>query len=130
MQRLKSTFRQTRAQHPPGAHRIHDPLQFYGAQVSAIEKVTEQSTGRFAYDHGAGVGHGLEAGGEVRSLSGDAALLRLARPGEIADYDDAGSDPDPSLEWLRARRRQLAHRLDGGEAARTARSASSSCACG
>ena len=47
-----------------------------------------------------GFGKSLQAGGEVRRLAHDAALLPFAGGDQIADDDLSGSDADANPQWL------------------------------
>ena len=81
-------------------------------------------------DHdGAGLGKRLQAGGKVRRLADDPALLRLAGADQVADDDQPGRDADTNPQAARALG-AVATASTRARPARTARSASSSCACG
>ena len=70
----------------------------------------------------------LQTGCEVRGLSNDAALLRLPRTDEVADHDQTRCDADTGLQ--RSAGSSIIYSTTSSSPARTARSASSSCACG
>ena len=63
-------------------------------------------------------------------LSHDAAFLRFFRANEIADHGKAGRDADAKLQPVARMRSQLSNLTKSFNPARTARSASCSCACG
>ena len=78
-----------------------------------------------------GLGQRLQACGEVGGLADGRVLLRHAFADEIADHDDARGDADARLQRHALQRTSTlptASRID--KPARTARSASSSCAAG
>jgi hypothetical protein len=71
-----------------------------------------------------GLGQGLQARGQIGRIAGDIVLDNLA-----ADDNQPGGNPDPRVELFALT--QLRHPIDQRQpAARGARSASSSCACG
>ena len=74
-------------------------------------------------------GQRLQPGGEVRRLADDPALLRRTRADQIADHDEPGGDAEPHAQASRGRRVAPTASITASPA-RTARSASSSCACG
>ena len=65
---------------------------------------------------------------DVRRLADDAALLRLSRSNQVADHDQPGGNADAGLQ--RSMGLERSYRMINSSPARTARSASSSWACG
>ena len=76
------------------------------------------------------LGERLQPGREVRGLADHRLLPRRALADQVADHDEAGRDPDPRRERLARRRGEPATAAAIASPARTARSASSSCARG
>jgi len=78
VQRLEPAFNGALANHLVGLHRLRKALHLDGAQIVALEEIPEQPP-RLRPDHDrAGFGKRLQAGGEVRRLAHDPALLPIA----------------------------------------------------
>src|SRR5271166_4830181 len=128
MERLEAALDQTRPQGSPGPRGPGDALEVLRAEVLQLEEIAEQAPRAFGDDHHVRLGDALKTGREVWRLADDAALLRFARTDQVADDDQPGRDADPGPQ--RKRRLERSHRRDQLQPARTARSASSSWACG
>ena len=99
------------------------------ARVPQFEQIAEKSSRALGDDHHVRLGDPLQARRKVWRLADDAALLRLARPDQIADHDQPGRNADTGLQ-NKAEVASAATRAISSSPARTARSASCSCACG
>src|SRR5207237_747544 len=91
-------------------------------KIAIFEKIADQLP-RLRPDHDrVGVGKSLQAGGEVRRLTHDAALLPFAGSDQIANDDLSGADADTNPQWLGLwespngidESKASAHRLLGG----------------
>jgi hypothetical protein len=52
-----------------------------------IEQIAKELSGAFSDDNSVRISDALQASSEVRRLTDDATLLRLASPDQIADHD-------------------------------------------
>ena len=129
VQRLEAAFHRTRPQRRPGSHRPGDALEVLGPEVLQLEQIAEQLSRALGDDDRVRLGDPLQARREVRRLADDAALLRLPRSDQVADHDQPGRNADAGLQWSCATSSALTAAISSSPA-RTARSASSSCACG
>ena len=75
-----------------------------------LEQIAEKVTRAFGDHDRVRPGSPLQTRRQVRRIANDAALLRLTRPYEVADYDQASRDADASLE--RRARLQRVYRHD------------------
>ena len=131
VQRLEAALGATLAFDPPGGERLGEALEALRAEVGQLEQPADQPARRLADHDAARLGERLQPGREVRRLADHRLLLRRALADQLADHDQAGRDADPGRQRLARRRRQLARPPSiSASPARTARSASSSCACG
>ena len=101
------------------------PLASIAPRSSVLEQVAEEPARTRRDHHRVRLGNRLQARRQVRRLAHDARAPGFARADQIADDHEAGGDADADLQPLERLSRR---RLTGP--ARTARSASSSCACG
>ena len=76
-----------RSQRRPGPHRPGDALEVFWSEVLKLEQIAEKLSRAFCDDDHVRLGNALQARGEVRRLADDAALLRLTRSDQVADYD-------------------------------------------
>ena len=129
VQCLEAAFRRTRPQRRPGSHRPGDTLEVLRPEVLELEQIAEELPGAFGDDHRVRLGDPLQTRRKVRRLADDAALLRLSRSDQVADDDQSGGNANAGLQGSRAILRQATAAINSSPA-RTARSASSSCACG
>ena len=129
MQRLEAAFHRTRPQRRPGPHRPGDTLEVLRAEVLELEQIAEKLSRALSDDHRVRLGDPLQTRREVRRLADDAALLRLTRSDQVADHDQPGGDANAGLQWSTGAFSALTAAINSSPA-RTARSASSSCACG
>ena len=107
-----------------------DALHLDGAEIAVLEEIADQPTRACGDDDRVRLGQGLQPGGEVRRFADDRLLLRRAFADEVADDHEPGGDADARLQ-LDGFDIEAADRVDRQPSpARTARSASSSCACG
>jgi hypothetical protein len=118
-----------RAQHLPDRYRSGDALDLDDAEFTVLEEIACQPSRARGDDDGVRLCEGLQTGGEGRRFADDRLFLRWTFADQIADDHQPLGDPDARLE------------LDGFDIevpdtsmalspARTARPASSSCACG
>ena len=132
VQRLEAALGAALAFDPPGGERLGEALEALRAEIGQLEQPADQPARRLADHHAARRRERLQPRREVRRLADHRLLLGRALADQLADHDQAGRDADPRGERLcppdvvepRERLDQLA------SPARTARSASSSCACG
>ena len=105
------------------------PFSAIGAEIAVFEQAADPPSRARGDDDLVRLGQGLQAGGEVRRFADDRLLLRRALADQIADDDQPGGDADArlQLDGLTSRRPTASTTRSP---ARTARSASSSCACG
>ena len=131
VQRLEAALGATLAFDPPGRQRLGEALEALRAEVGQLEQPADQPPRRLADHHAARRRERLQPRREVRRLADHRLLLRRALADQLADHDQAGGDADPRRQRLARRRRQPRRRAStSASPARTARSASSSCACG
>ena len=129
VQRLEAAFNRAWPQRRPGPHRPGDALEVLGPEVLQLEQIAEQFSRALGDDDGVRLGNALQACREVRRLADDAALLRLTRSDQIADHDQPGGNADAGLQRSTGASSAVTAAINSSPA-RTARSASSSCACG
>jgi hypothetical protein len=73
------------------------PLEVPGPEVLQFEEVAEKPSRALGDDDRIRLGDPLQARCEIRGLTDHAALLRFTRAYKIADYHEAGRDPDTHL---------------------------------
>ena len=129
MQCLEAAFDGARPQCRPGAHRLGDALEVSGAEVLQLEEIAEKLSRALGDDDRVRLGNPLQTRRKVWRLADDAAFLRLARSDQIADYDQPGGNADTGLQRSAASSSAITAAINSSPA-RTARSASSSWACG
>ena len=98
MQCLEVAFRPTRPQRRPRLHRPRDALEVLGPKVLQLEDIAEKPSRAVGNDDHIRLGDPLQARRKVRRLTDDAALLRLARPDQVADNNKTCSNADASLQ--------------------------------
>jgi hypothetical protein len=81
-----------------GAHRLRETLYLDGAEVAALKEAALEATRRGADDDGVGFRQCLQASGEVRRLTYDASLPRLAGADEIAHDHQPRANADADLK--------------------------------
>ena len=127
-----SASKRPSARHWPAtrhAQRLGEALQAVQAEVGQLEQAADQPARRLADHDAAWLGQRLQPGREVRRLADYRLLLCRALADQLADHDQAGGDADPGRQRLACGRgRPTAAAI--ASPARTARSASSSCAWG
>ena len=110
VQRLETSFRRARPQRCPGAHRAGDALEILCPQVLQLEQIAEKLARGLGNDRSIRLGDPLQARREVRRLADYATLLRLSRPDQVANYDQASGNADTGLQ--RSIRLEAGHRRD------------------
>ena len=105
------------------------PLRSLCPEVLKLEEIAEELSRALGDDDRVRLGNALQARREVRRLADDAALLRLTRSDQIADDDQPGGNADAGLQWSAGSSAPPTAAINSSPA-RTARSASSSWACG
>src|SRR6516162_11163769 len=90
MHRLEPALDTALANHLEGVHRLRKALHLDGAQIVALEEIPEQLPCLRPDHDRAGFGKRLQAGGKVRRLAHDPALLSIAGSDQIADNDLPG----------------------------------------
>src|SRR4029077_13945179 len=99
VQRLEPTLDGTHANHLVSMHRLRKALHLDGAQIAALEEIAEQPPGLRPDHDRAGFGKRLQAGGTVRRLAHDAALLSFIGGDQVADDDLPRTDADTHPQW-------------------------------
>ena len=128
VQRLEAILNRTRPQRGPGTYWLGDTLDFLGPKVLELEQIADKFSRAGTYDDGVWLGYALQARCEVRRLADDRLLLSRTRPDQVADHNEPGRDAHTGLHWNRGLQPPTA--WINSSPARTARSGSSSCACG
>jgi hypothetical protein len=113
-----------------GLDRLGKPLCCLPAEIGEPEQIADQAAGGAGKDDLPGFRQSLKARGEVGGLADDRLLLRRALADQIADDHQPGGDADADGEPLRSTGSRLVTAASISSPARTARSASSSCARG
>ena len=129
MQRLEAALHRACAKRRPGPHRPDDTLEVLCPEVLKLEQVAHELSRTFGNDHAVRFCNALQACRKVRRLANDCLLLRSARSDQVADNNEAGCDADTGLQrstWVFS----APTAATNSSPARTARSASSSWACG
>ena len=131
MSRREPALERPLAEHGEGGSRPVDALEGLGSEITKHEQIAEQPAGRLGDDHRARLGRTLQPRREIGRVADHRLLLRRAFADEIADHDQPGGDADARLQ-VPSRPGCAAGPSPAITAspARTARSASSSCACG
>ena len=106
------------------------PLRSCAPRSLQLEQIAEKLSRALGDDDHVRLGDALQTRREVRRLADDAALLRFARSDQIADDDQPGRDPDTGLQGQPGDVSSFGTASTSASPARTARSASCSCACG
>ena len=86
------------------------PLRSCGAEVFHIEEIAKKLSRALGDDYRVRLCNPLQTCSDVRCIANDAALLRLPRSDQVADYDQPGGNADASLQWTAGLQR--AHRCD------------------
>ena len=89
VQRLEAAFHRSRSQCRPGSHRPGYALEVLCAEVFQLEEIAEQLSCALGDDDRVRLGDPLQTRCKVRRLADNAALLRLTRSDQVADYDQA-----------------------------------------
>ena len=105
------------------------PLRSLCAEVLQLEQIAEKLSRALGDDDRVRLGNALQTCREVRRLADNAALLRLSRSDQIADHDQARSQCRRGFAVEQLVFNALTAAISSSPA-RTARSASSSWACG
>ena len=128
-QRLEAAERAVLGQHAPGALRLGKALQRLRPEIHDLEPRADLPARALGNHDGVRLGQRLQAGGEVGRFADDRLLLRRAGADQIADHHQPGGDADAHLQRVPALRSSPTASTSA-RPARTACSASSSCACG
>ena len=108
-----------------------EAFQLLRIQGLSSKAPPSRSARRFGDEDAARLGQRLQASGQIGRLADDGLFLRRALSDEVADDNDPRRDADPRLSGVLSRARlKLGDRPARFSPARTARSASSSCARG
>ena len=117
VERLEPARSYAGAEDAIGPHRVGETLDVDHAQVRTLEQVADEAAGALGDDDAAGLGQGLQPGGQVRRLADHRLLASRTAAQEVADHRDAGRDADPDPERSTGHgRAQLAHRRHDIEA--------------
>ncbi len=112
VQRLEAALGAADREHAPGLDRLIEALEPVLAEIGVGEEAADQLVGGRGNHDLAGLGQGLEPGGEMRGGADHGLFGRGALADQVADHDPAGGDADPDLQGRTARRPQLGHGLD------------------
>jgi len=110
VERVVTAFDSVWLQDRPCSNRLLDTLDSSQAQVGELIEIAKQAPRGVGDDDGIGLGECENARGEVWCLAENVALLRVARPDQIADHDKARRNTNSDLQSGRAWKR--AHGLD------------------
>jgi hypothetical protein len=83
------------APHGEDVHGRLNALEPLRPESLQAEQAADQAPGSVGHDHAAGLGQGLEAGGQVRRLADDGLLARRAFADQLAHDHEPGRDTDP-----------------------------------
>jgi hypothetical protein len=122
--------RATEADFRPGAPlwRPSNTPEVCCPEVLKLEQIAQQFSCTLGNDHRVRLCNGLRTRRKVRGLADDRLFLSGTRTNQVADDNESGGDADQGLQWSTALHPPTAS--INSSPARTARSASSSCACG
>jgi hypothetical protein len=104
MQRFKSTFGPSFADHPPSQNRFGEALERGRRERGELEKVAENPPRGLGDDHCAVLGEPLQSSREVGCLASYPTFLRLAHANKVADHHQPRSDANARTEALAGRR--------------------------
>ena len=128
-QRLEAALDRACPQRRPGRTGSAMPLRSLAPRSCKLEEIAEKSSCALGDDDRVRLGDPLQARRKVRCLADDAALLRLPGSDQVADHDQPSRNADAGLKRTGCLQCTRPPRSTPSPA-RTARSASSSCACG
>ena len=100
VQRLEPAFSVAFPEDAPSPHRFRETLERGWRERGELEQIADEAPRPIGYDHRAGLGEPLQPRRQVRRLSCDASLLRLARADKIADDHQPGGDSNARVERL------------------------------
>ena len=87
VQCLEAAFDRSGSQDTPSPYRSAHALEVLCPKVLQIEEIAEQLPRALSDDNGIWFSDALKSCGEIWRLADDAALLRVARSNQVADYD-------------------------------------------
>jgi hypothetical protein len=96
--RVKTALHFARARHLPCLHWIGQPLQHHLAQIAVLEQAAREAASGVRNHYLTRLSERLQSGSDVRCLTHDAALLRIALTDQITDDDQSGCNTDPHLK--------------------------------
>ena len=107
------------ADHLVDRHRPHEALELVPAEIAILEPFGRELPRDLGHDDRVGLGHALQAGGEVGRLADDRIVVRHALGVGDAHHDQAGRDADPHPDrpdrrTVRAQLGDGAHQLEPG----------------
>ena len=114
----------------PHGHWIVEVLERQGAERAAFEKSADEPAGVTVDDHRFWFGQRLKSHREIGRLADHFAFVRRIISYTVADNHQTGGDADPHLQGGSDPGSSFALAPTNASAARTARSASCSRACG
>ena len=95
MQRLEAAFHRYLPAAPPRLAPVRDALEVLGVRDRcSSNRLPIKPARAVGDDDHVRLGNALQARREVRRIADDAALLRFARSGQVADDDHPGRNPD------------------------------------
>jgi hypothetical protein len=100
MQRLEPAFDGALAKHLIGVHRLRNAFRLDRAEIAALEQIAEQQPCLWPNHDRAGFCDTLQAGGEVRRLAHDAALLAFTGGDQVADDNLPGANADANSQRI------------------------------
>src|SRR5215471_2721413 len=98
MQGFEAALDGTRPHRRPGKYRVSDALEVPGPEVLKLKQTAKKPSRALGDDNHVRLGNALQARRKVRRFTDDAALLRVARPDQVADDDQPGRNPDTGLQ--------------------------------
>ena len=128
--RLETALGGRHALDRPRRDRLGNTLDLVQAEVAQTEQIAEQPARGGGDDDRPGLGQGLKARCKVRRVPDHGVLAQRTLAAKVADHHQAGRDANAHRERFRARVSSRATAAMISSAARTVRSASSSCARG
>ena len=97
---IEPTLRSVQLLHSPHMHRLSDANQRALTQISELEGMAHQSTGRGRNHDLVGPSQLLETRGNIRGLADRQLRLGAFRIGSIANHHRACGDADATREWV------------------------------
>jgi hypothetical protein len=111
----EARFSGSLAQHAPYRDGGGEAFERSLAEALIFEAVAEQPMRARSDENRFGLGHRLQASGEIRRLAGDGTLSGRTHTEQVADNDDARGDADAYLQSASIRAFELSYFIDDGQ---------------